>query len=291
MLAATLKTEGDAPKSVPPVAKKTLAEIRDAEEKDHARDAARAFDTNFRPERPKAAAKAGDDLDELLALIRLPGRALGAPEDLEPDRVDVLHRPPADPGHEGVRLTCRRPGDAVRADRGRRAPLAVGERATSGHSGPSRRRVPQGEAGRLGSSGGVIGSAEEFVRLRTSEDPSEYNRAAHEELSEELCADIIERFPEMRFWVAQNKTVPLSVLRVLATDPDEVVRSMVAMKRKLDHALMEVLSKDPYDAIRAQIARRTNAPLEIVRRLAKDENVYVRTTALDALENREGRHV
>lgn len=76
----------------------------------------------------------------------------------------------------------------------------------------------------------VIESAGEFVRLRSSADPGESQRAAHDEASERTWRDVIARFPEMRVWVAQNKTVPLSVLEDLRTDPDERVRSMVRAK-------------------------------------------------------------
>ncbi|MET8522732.1 hypothetical protein [Nocardioides sp. NPDC004968] len=77
----------------------------------------------------------------------------------------------------------------------------------------------------------MIDSAEQFVRLRTSDDPADYNRAARDEASETTWRDVIERFPDMCFWVAQNKTVPLSVLEVLRHDPDEKVRHMVMTKR------------------------------------------------------------
>ncbi|GAB3057174.1 hypothetical protein GCM10027053_18500 [Intrasporangium mesophilum] len=43
--------------------------------------------------------------------------------------------------------------------------------------------------------------------------------------------DVIERFPDMRLWVAQNKTVPLSILEVLREDADERVVWMVRKKR------------------------------------------------------------
>jgi hypothetical protein len=76
-----------------------------------------------------------------------------------------------------------------------------------------------------------IESAEEFVRLGTSEDPVEYSRAAQDEATESTWRDVIERFPDMRFWVAQNKRVPLSVLEVLRHDADENVRQMVTNKR------------------------------------------------------------
>lgn len=82
----------------------------------------------------------------------------------------------------------------------------------------------------------VIESAEEFLRLRTSEDPDEYGRAAQDQASEDTWRDVIDRFPEMRVWVAQNKTVPLTVLEELRNDPDVRVRSMVRAKGTWKHA-------------------------------------------------------
>jgi putative transposase len=60
------------PKSIQPLAKKMLAEIRDAEDRDHARDAAKAFDNEFRAKWPKAADKIRDDLDQLLTFYNFP---------------------------------------------------------------------------------------------------------------------------------------------------------------------------------------------------------------------------
>jgi hypothetical protein len=77
----------------------------------------------------------------------------------------------------------------------------------------------------------VIESAEEFVRLRLSDDPAEYGRAAGDAASVETWLDVIDRFPDMRWWVAHNTTVPLDVLEVLRHDPDERVRWMVLQKR------------------------------------------------------------
>lgn len=77
----------------------------------------------------------------------------------------------------------------------------------------------------------VIESADEFVRLRTSTDPAEYHRAAHEEATEQTWIEVIERYPDMRSWVAHNETVPLSILELLRHDDDETVRTTVRMKR------------------------------------------------------------
>ena len=60
------------PKSAHPAAKKALAEIYNAEDKTHARTAAKAFAADFGVKWPKAAAKIIDDLDVLLAFYDYP---------------------------------------------------------------------------------------------------------------------------------------------------------------------------------------------------------------------------
>lgn len=94
----------------------------------------------------------------------------------------------------------------------------------------------------------MIQSAEQFVRLRSSEDPAEYHRAAHEEADVAVWLDVIDRYPDMRFWVAHNKTVPLVILELLASDPDVRVRSFVATKRKIGIDLLEKLALDEDEA-------------------------------------------
>ena len=60
------------PKSAHPAAKKALAEIYNAEGKDHALKAARAFAADYGAKWPKAVAKVTDDLDVLLAFYDYP---------------------------------------------------------------------------------------------------------------------------------------------------------------------------------------------------------------------------
>jgi hypothetical protein len=116
----------------------------------------------------------------------------------------------------------------------------------------------------------MIESAEEFVRLRTSDIQAEYDRAALEEVPEAVCLDVIARYPHMRRWIAHNKTVPLSVLWVLAADPDPGVRSRVAMKRKADPELLHVLAKDPDEGVRERVAYNAKAPRWILEMLVDD---------------------
>ncbi len=60
------------PKSAHPGAKKAMAEIWSAEDKDHARRAAKAFQDAYGAKFPKATAKITDDLQELLAFYDFP---------------------------------------------------------------------------------------------------------------------------------------------------------------------------------------------------------------------------
>ena len=63
---------GALPKSAHPGAKKALAEIWNAEDKNHARTAAKDFEAAYGAKFPKAVAKITDDLEELLAVYDYP---------------------------------------------------------------------------------------------------------------------------------------------------------------------------------------------------------------------------
>jgi hypothetical protein len=132
----------------------------------------------------------------------------------------------------------------------------------------------------------MIQTAEEFVALRTSTDPTEYLRAASEEATELVWMDVIARYPEMRRWVAQNKTVPLRILEVLAVDPEPAVRFAVAMKNKLTQELFVTLAKDPDSSVRQRIAYNKNVPKHILHQLTCDESEIVATAANEQLQQR-----
>ena len=136
------------PASHQPLAKKMLAEIRDAEDRDHARHAAKAFIAEFEGRWPKAADKIRRRSRRALVLLRLPPRALGAPEDDEPDRVDLLAGAREDARHQGCRLENRRAGDGLQAHRGRVGTLEVGEQPASRCSRSRRSEVQKGGVGR-----------------------------------------------------------------------------------------------------------------------------------------------
>jgi hypothetical protein len=133
----------------------------------------------------------------------------------------------------------------------------------------------------------AISSADEFIRLRNSQHSEEYLRAAHEPASTEVWIDVIERYPEARIWVAQNKTVPLDILAILAKDPDPKVRFMVAMKRKLTPELLEVLARDSDESVRERVARHRRTPRAVLERLANDPWEEVRSAVAERLNGEE----
>ena len=116
-----------------------------------------------------------------------------------------------------------------------------------------------------------IQNAEEFVRLRSSEIEEEYNRAAHAEASIAVWLDVIARFPDMKSWIAHNKTVPLEILEILSTDEDVDVRFTVAQKRKLTPELFEKLSEDIDETVRMRVACNAQTPKTILEKLASDQ--------------------
>ncbi|MDB4759719.1 HEAT repeat domain-containing protein [bacterium] len=125
----------------------------------------------------------------------------------------------------------------------------------------------------------MINSAEQFRSLRESEDPDEYRRAAHDEAPVEVWLDVVTRMPDMRFWVAQNKTVPVAVLEQLADDPNSRVRDMVARKRKIPETLQIKLAADTEPSVRSALAYNAKVTARVLAMLIDDDDQTVRDAA------------
>jgi hypothetical protein len=116
----------------------------------------------------------------------------------------------------------------------------------------------------------MIMNAREFLRLRTSENAEDYVRASTEGAPLKVWTGIVENFPDMKIWVARNKTVPVEVLRRLAADSARDVRLAVATKNKLPEDLMMLLAADVDESVRERVAFNKNAPTAILEDLAND---------------------
>lgn len=117
----------------------------------------------------------------------------------------------------------------------------------------------------------MIESAEEFVRLRTSDNPNEYHRAAWEEANDAVWLDVIKRFPEMIEWVAHNKTISEEIIRILAIGSSRRVLEILARKARTPTDLLFKLAQHEDETIRMSVARNKKVPKEILESLLGDE--------------------
>lgn len=134
----------------------------------------------------------------------------------------------------------------------------------------------------------MIHSAEEFVRLRASQNPSEYRISANDRASEMTWLEVIKNHPDMKIWVIRNKTVPLSILRLLSDDPDPEIRSAIADKRKLDNKLFLRLAQDEDESVRQRIAYNKKTPTDVLKKLASDKSSRISETAKERLAESGG---
>ena len=139
---------GALPRSAHPGAKKAMAEIWNAEDRAHALDAVRTFETAYGAKFPKATAKITDDLDELLAFYDYPAEHWIPLTHHQPHRIYVRDGQASDQGHQGAGITRVRSRHGVQAHPGRPGPLARGQRTPPGRPRPRRRRVLQRQARR-----------------------------------------------------------------------------------------------------------------------------------------------
>ncbi|MBS0261515.1 MAG: hypothetical protein JSS02_06115, partial [Planctomycetes bacterium] len=129
----------------------------------------------------------------------------------------------------------------------------------------------------------MITSAEEFIRLRLSDDLAEYSRSASEPAAENVWRTIIADHPEMWIWVAHNKTIPDSVIRQLFQLNDGAVNSTLARKRKTPPDVLAGLAKSDDPAIRLGVAKNAKTPGQILAALANDDWSEVRIAVAQRL--------
>lgn len=128
---------GAMPKSAHPGAKKALAQIWNAEDREHARRAVAAFKLAYGGKFVKAVAKVVDDLDELLAFYDFPAEYWVHLRTTNP--IDLRDGPAPDQGHQRTGLESGRARDGVQADRSRSATVASGQRTAPGRPRACRR--------------------------------------------------------------------------------------------------------------------------------------------------------
>jgi len=131
----------------------------------------------------------------------------------------------------------------------------------------------------------MIESADEFIRLRTSDLKEEYDRATYDDAPLDVWWELIRKHPDMKVWVVHNKTVPLEILDALSTDEDGSVRCAVAMKRKASPEILERLARDPDESVRHAVARNGKTPEHILKKLVNDAWDMVAAVAKERLDD------
>ena len=135
------------PKSAHPGAKAALAEIYNAEDKDHAMKAVKAFEADYGAKWPKAVAKITERIGVLLAFYDYPAEHwihLRTTNPIESTFATVG----CAAGHQGSRLPRRRHRNGVQAHGVRTNPLACRKRPAPRRPGPCRRQVREGQTRR-----------------------------------------------------------------------------------------------------------------------------------------------
>jgi hypothetical protein len=104
-----------------------------------------------------------------------------------------------------------------------------------------------------------ITSATEFIRLRTSTNHADYDRSAWAAMPLGVWWELLRDHPDMRHWLAHNRTAPREILVELAQDADSRVRWRVAMKRTCPPDVLARLCNDHDDGVRDAARRNRDA--------------------------------
>jgi hypothetical protein len=95
---------------------------------------------------------------------------------------------------------------------------------------------------------------------------------------------LIRDYPEIHFWAAQNKTMPIEILTVLAEDEDYRVRLMVASKNSLTKELLIKLAKDKIFFVRQRVAFHKKITRDILEILSIDNEEEIRLIAINRIK-------
>jgi hypothetical protein len=121
----------------------------------------------------------------------------------------------------------------------------------------------------------MISSAEEFIKLRTSESKEEQDRATHDNAEVKTWNEIINKHPEYKEWVIHNKTIQIEILEQLTLDSDPKVRGAVARKRRINNKIFELLSVDKDENVRCALISNTNLSIEKLKQIEVNDSPWL----------------
>jgi hypothetical protein len=131
----------------------------------------------------------------------------------------------------------------------------------------------------------MINSAEEFIKLRTSNSKEDVDRATYDDAEAQTWIEVIDKYPTYKEWVIHNKTVPVEVLESLATDADPRIRSAVARKRMINDKIFRLLAADLDVNVRQSLISNTGLSVEKLKQIKTDDSDWLKRTMLQKLND------
>jgi len=122
----------------------------------------------------------------------------------------------------------------------------------------------------------MIGTADEFIRLRQSNGMSDQYRANHDTANVSVWLKIIKTYPDFKYWVIHNKTIQIEVLEILCVDKDPKIRSAVARKKKINDKIFDILRIDSDINVRYTLLCNTKLPLEKIKTVKVDDSDWLK---------------
>lgn len=131
----------------------------------------------------------------------------------------------------------------------------------------------------------MIETADEFARLRNSDQIDEQTRATHDSADINVWLDVINKFPDLKTWIIHNKTIQIEILELLSTDKNSEVRSAVARKRKINDKIFQALSADHDENVRFALICNTNLSVDKIKTIKVDDSNWLTQQLTDRLKN------
>jgi hypothetical protein len=135
----------------------------------------------------------------------------------------------------------------------------------------------------------MIKSADEFIRLRTSELKEEYDRSAHDTADISTWMEVIDKYPDYKEWVVHNKTVPIEILERLTLDKDPKIRSAVARKRKITDKIFLMLSTDNDENVRYALMCNSNLTVDKLKQIETSDSDWLANQLKERIKEIENK--
>lgn len=117
----------------------------------------------------------------------------------------------------------------------------------------------------------MIDTAKNFIELVDSGTIDSLAKSQNEVISDEICYDIIDNYPDYVENLALNINLSLPILKKLSQSKSWRVRCWVAIRNELDYELFDKLSRDKREPVRRTIAYNSKTPLKILQAMYPDK--------------------